>query len=185
MPSIIFFIIASAGSPWNVLRYIVPVCGSIFVVVIYYLYKLFQTFFNEKKTNIIMLILLFIILIVPIILDMEPELLYTEKMDIVQELEEEYNLPTIYFYDTSVGGFINDLLLFSKIDESYIAKNIDYTEENILEILENKDISNGIIIFISDGQNEDEIIQIIIETLNFEESIHLEKLNNCSVYYIK
>src|SRR5699024_7527340 len=98
--------------------------------------------------NILLSILFCIIIFAPFIFNMEPELLYSDKKEIVHELSENLNLPTIYLYNSQNGGFLDDILLFSKIEESYIAKDIDYEKNNIQKILEDKDISNGIIIFI-------------------------------------
>ena len=115
---------------------------------------------------------------------MEPELLYTEKKEIVQELSGELNLPTVYFYNSQTAGFLNDILLFSMIDESYIAKDMDCTGENVQKIFENRDVSKGIIIFINDGQDNDEIIDIVEESMNFTNCEHLQRLWCSNVYYI-
>ena len=184
IPAIFFFIIATIASPWRVLRYIVPVCGLIFIVVIYYLYKLFQTTFGEKISNMLIILLFCAIIATPFICKMEPELLYSDRKELVQKLGGELNLPTIYLYNSEKAGFLNDILLFSIIDESYIAKDIKYTENNIEKILENKDISNGIIIFINEEDNNT-IINKIKSYLNFTNYEHLKRLSTCDVYYVK
>lgn len=184
IPTIFFFIMATLSSPWNVLRYIVPVCGLIFILVIYYLYKLLQTSFNEKIGNIIISILFIMILISPIVFKMEPELLYSDRKEFVQKLSEEINLPTIYFFNTKNGVFIDDILIFSKIDNSYIAKDIEYNQNNINEIVKDQDISKGIIVFINEKEENNNIINQIKKYLNFTESEYLQRLNSCEVYYI-
>ena len=103
----------------------------------------------------------------------------------VQKLDKELNLPTIYFFNSKCSKFLEDILLFSKIDESYIAKNINYTEDNIKEILKEKDISKGIIIFISDLENSNNIIQIVMNSIGLKEFKLLDKLNSSNVYYLK
>lgn len=184
MPTIFFFIMTTLSSPWNVLRYIVPVCGLIFVLTIYYLYKLLKTIFNEKKCNIIISILFCIILISPFIFKMKPELLFDDRKEILQKLSGELNLPTIYLFNTQNGTFIDDIVAFSKIDNSYIAKDIKYTSNNINKILENKDISKGVIIFINEKEKNTEIVNNIKEYLNFSQQEYLQKLSSCEVYYI-
>lgn len=141
IPSCFFFIISAIASPWAVLRYIVPVCSLIFVSVIYLMYELCHACFGEKWANCIILGLFLLILVSPIVLKLEPELLYLENKEIGGKVENELNLPAVYFYSTKKAGFINNILLFAKLDESYIAKDIDYTEENVKEILKEKDIS--------------------------------------------
>ncbi|MCI8309675.1 MAG: glycosyltransferase family 39 protein [Clostridia bacterium] len=185
IPSIFFFLMTAISSPWKVLRYIVPVCSLIFVLMIYYLYKLFQASLNKKASNLLISILLGMILLSPFIFKLKPELLYENRGEIVQKLDKELNLPTIYFFNSKCSKFLEDILLFSKIDESYIAKNINYTEDNIKEILKEKDISKGIIIFISDLENSNNIIQIVMNSIGLKEFKLLDKLNSSNVYYLK
>lgn len=184
IPTIFFFILTSLASPWNVLRYIVPVCGLIFVLVMYVLYQLFQATFGENLSNIAILLVFCFTLVAPIVLNMEPELLYTDKKEIVQDLSGELNLPTIYLYNPAKGNFIDDILLFSKIDESYITKEIENTVENIQEVLEVKDITKGMILFISEGQENESVIEKVKSSLHFTNSELMKKLNSCEVYYI-
>ena len=184
LPTIFFFLMATISSPWRVLRYIVPVCGLIFILVIYYLYKLLKTVASEKISNMIMTILFCMSLVSPLVFNMEPELLYSDRKEIVQELSGDLNLPTIYLYDSQKGGFLDDILIFTKIDESYVAKDIDYTKENMQKILENKDVSKGIIIFINEGQESDKIVEQVSQFFGFKNSEHLKRLSSCEVYYI-
>ena len=80
LPSIGFFIIATLASPWNVLRYVVPVFGLIFVIAIYYLYKVFQIGTGEKICNTLLVVIFCMILISPLVFHMEPELLYSDSV---------------------------------------------------------------------------------------------------------
>ena len=184
VPTIFFLLITAIASPWKVLRYVVPVCGLVFVIGIYYLYKLLKTIFKEKTSNIIICAFFCMILISPFIFDLKPELLYSDNKDIVQKLGEELNLPTIYLYNSQNGGFLGDILLFTKINESYIAKDIENIENDLPQILGNKDISNGIIVFINYEQDRENIINKVKETLNFAECQHLKRLTSCDVYYM-
>lgn len=141
IPSSFFLIISAIASPWAVLRYIVPVCGLIFVGVMYLTYQFLKMCFNEKWANFMALGLLLLILFAPITFKLEPELLYLENKEIAEKVEDELNIPSVYFYNTEKGGFINNILLFAKLDESYIAKDIEYTEENVRKILDKKETS--------------------------------------------
>lgn len=93
-------------------------------------------------------------------------------------------MPTIYVYSSQTLGFLNDLLLFSKIDESYIAKDLDCTEENIQAIFENKDVSEGIIVVISDNLDKNGILETIKEAEDFTETEELQRLWCSNVYYV-
>ena len=114
IPSIFFFLMTAISSPWKVLRYIVPVCSLIFVLMIYYLYKLFQASLNKKASNLLISILLGMILLSPFIFKLKPELLYENRGEIVQKLDKELNLPTIYFFNSKCSKFLEDILLDRK-----------------------------------------------------------------------
>ena len=184
VPSIFFFIVSAIGSPWQVLRYIVPVCGILFMVTIYGLYIVLKAIFSEKITNTIICIIFCVILVMPFIMRMEPELLYREKKEIVQELGGELNLPTIYLYSSGTLGFLNDIMIFAEIDQSYIAKDMECTEENIQNVFEDKDVSNGIIVFINDGQDNDAMLETTQQALSLTETQHLARLWSSNVYYV-
>lgn len=184
IPTIFYFIIVSIASPWIELRYIAPVCSLIFIIIMYLLYELLKDIMSEKMSNIIFILVCASILISPIVCKIEPEVMYSDKKEIVHKLEEELNVPTIYMFNSENNRFLDDILLFSKINESYIAKDIEITEDNVKDILKGKDMSNGVVVFINEGQNNDEIIDTIKKATGLEESEYLKRLNACDVYTI-
>ena len=100
-------------------------------------------------------------------------------------IEKEYkNLPTLYLFNSNNNRFLDDILLFAKINKSYIAKDIECNSQNIKQIMKDKDTSHGILVFINDGQEKDEKIDIIKETFGFEQTTYLQRLNACDLYYI-
>lgn len=184
IPTVGFFLISSIASPWNVLRYISPVCGLIFIVTIYVLYKLLQKAFNLKVANIITSLVLLAIIIFPIIFHMKPELLYDDKKYIVNELSNELNLPTVYFMNTRNERFLDDILLFTMVDNSYIARDVTYSDEELGKIFKNVDTSNGIIVFTNNGENNHEIAEKVAKYLKLKNSDYIQKLNSCDVYHV-
>ncbi len=183
-PTLFYFILVSLASPWIELRYIMPICGLVFVIIIYYLYKILQSIFTEKTKNIVTIIVFVVILLAPICFKIEPEVMYSNRKDVVSKFKNELNVPTVYFFSSGSNRFLDDILLFSIIDESYIAKDIEYTEENVSNILQGKDISRGIAIFININQNNDYIIDVVKKSTGFENCEHIKKLNECDVYYL-
>lgn len=86
----------------------------------------------------------------------ETEVLYSNKRDIMKKVTNELkDVPALYLFNSDNNRFLDDILLFANIKESYIAKDIECTKENIKDIMENKDISNGILIFINDWQDNE------------------------------
>lgn len=87
-------------------------------------------------------------------------------------------------FDSNHIRFLDDILLFTYINESYIAKDMECSEEKIKQITLGKDTSNGILIFINDGHNDDEILEKIKGSLNLENVTYLDRLDSCDVYLV-
>ena len=51
-------------------------------------------------------------------------------------------------------------------------------------IIEGKDISKGMVIFINEGQENDEILDVIKKATDLNNCQYLKRLNACDVYYI-
>ena len=119
------------------------------------------------------------------ILKIEPEEMYSNKSDIVSKVENELNIPTIYVFKSNQNRFLDDILLFAKLNESYIAKDLECTDENINEILEEKDLSRGLLIFVNEGQDNEKILDEIKNATGLSEWEKVKDLNSCKVYYIK
>lgn len=116
----------------------------------------------------------------------EPQVMYSNTLEIMQKVKGELKgVPTIYFFNSNNNRFLDDILLFANIEESYIAKDIECSEEKIEEILENKDISNGMLIFINDWQDNENIINTVKKATNMYDVTYLQRLNMCDVYYIR
>lgn len=179
-----YFGLVAVASPWIELRYIMPVCGLIFVVAMFYFEQIVCNF-SEKTNNIIMVVTLIVILISPIAFKIEPEVAYTDKKEIVSQLGGGLNVPTLYLFNSGHNRFLDDILLFSILDESYVAKDLECTEENIQDILQGKDISKGIVVFINEGQENEQKLQTIVNSLNLEKWTYLKRLNACDVYYLE
>lgn len=116
----------------------------------------------------------------------EPQVMYSNMFNIMKNVKGELkNVPALYLFNSNNNRFLDDILLFANIEESYIAKDIECSEEIIKEIMENKDISNGVLIFINDWQDNEKILNIIQKSINLSNVTYLKRLNMCDVYYIK
>lgn len=185
IPTAFYTLLVSLSAPWIELRYIMPVCGLVFILIIYLLENVLENIFNEKNVFRILTVCLAIILITPIIFKMEPEEEFLDKRDIVKKVQNELNVPTIYMFNSNENRFLDDILLFSKLDNSYIAKDVECTNENINKILNGKDLSNGVLIFINGGQNNDDIMDKIKSATGLNEWKWIKGLNACNIYYIR
>ena len=185
IPTAFYTLLVSLSAPWIELRYIMPVCGLVFILIIYVLENVLENIFNEKNVFRVLAVCLTIILITPIIFKMEPEEEFLDKRDIVEEVQNELNVPTIYMFNSNENRFLDDILLFSKLDNSYIAKDVECTDENINKILNGKDLSNGILVFINGGQNNDEMMEKIKNATGLNEWKWIKGLNACNIYLVK
>jgi len=185
IPTLVYFILVAIMSPYIELRYIMPICPLILIIMIYFLRSSILSIVNEKKTMYIVTILLLTMVMLPLITNQKLEMSYIDKKDIVQKLENEYNLPTIFLFNKSHNRFLDDILLFAKIDESYVYDLENIGTEEIQEIFEGKDISKGIIVFVNEGQEKENNLEIVKQSLNLNEINHLKRMNACDVYYIK
>lgn len=183
IPAIAYFIVVALVSPYMEIRYIIPICSFIFIFVIYLLNVILNKI--TKKDEIICIVILAIILIMPILIHTNINNLYIGHKEIVKEVEEKYHsLPTIYIFNPSQNRFLDDIYLFAKTDESYIF-NIEKNEKDYLkEVLKDKKTENGIIVWINEGFEREEYLQIIKEYYKFNECKHLKRMNACDIYYI-
>ena len=60
-----------------------------------------------------------------------------------------------------------------------------FTEENILNIMNGKDLSKGLFVFINEGQDNDNMLENMKNILGLTEVSWIQGLNACNVYYIK
>lgn len=243
-PTIFYFLLVAMSAPWIELRYMMPICSIIFILIMYLLIMLLKNIVKEKTLNIIVILIALLMFIMPFISNqiidisvgkkfkyeqenaysskqeiveklksesnipinifskftdasiddtllfiknfrIEPEVLYSNKHKITEMIEKEYkNLPTLYLFNSNNNRFLDDILLFAKINKSYIAKDIECNSQNIKQLMKDKDTSHGILVFINDGQEKDEKIEIIKETFGFEQTTYLQRLNACDLYYI-
>ena len=185
IPAIIYFIIVAVSSPYTEVRYIIPVCSFLFIYIIYILNLVIDKLVEEKYSRIAFTVVLLFILIMPILTHQKIDNLYLEHKQIIKQVEEKYaDLPTIYLFNTNQNRFLDDIYLFTKIEESYILDLENANEETIEKILENKDIENGIILWVNEGFERENYIDMIMSVINFKNCEHLKRMNACDIYYI-
>lgn len=184
IPTAAYFLIVAAAAPWIELRYIMPVCGLIFLAVFYYLFIWMRTVLSEKICSVGFLILLILLTTAPKRLELEPEVVFKNRTRMVKMAEDNHQLPALYLFNSNENRFLDDILLFSIFDESYIAKDLECTEETIQSIFEGKDVSNGFFVFINNAQENDALMEIITKATGRPGYSHVYFLNECHVYRV-
>lgn len=184
LPALFLFLLAGISSPWVVLRYIVPACIPLYMTAVYLFSTLLEKLIGRKKTVIAVAVLLAVSVAVPLVFGIDPQETYREKKQIVAELEGEKNLPTVYWLNTEDERFLDDILLFSRIDESYIAKDRVPEPETVRAILEGKDLSRGMILFINRYQDDEAIFRAFREGVGLGTVTKLETMFGCTIYQL-
>lgn len=184
-PTIFYFLVVSVAAPWVELRYIMPICIPAFILVVYYFHRLLKSGIGDDRSNAVVAFLLAVIFIVaPFKYDLNPEFLYPERADIVEKIENDYNVPAVYFQDMDDERFLDDILLFAKLEKSYIVPNPKMSERLFADIFGEVDVSRGVLVFINNGQNNDRILRLSKKVTGSENVEWLTRLNACDVYYL-
>ena len=189
LPTVFYFLLVAVASPWHALRYILPVCPLIFILVMYAAVWIVRRITDEGIADRVLAITLALMAAVPLLFGAVPQELFTEKAEIVSKLEDEYNLPTVYFLNTESNRFLDDILLFAELDESYVAEDVityvdEIDEQTVRDIFDGKDTSQGVVVFINEQQYHPAVLRSVMEALGLESWIHLEHLNACDVYHV-
>lgn len=186
IPAIIYFLFVAVSSPYTEIRYIIPVCNFIFIFVIYELYEVINKILKEERnSDILISIILILILVMPLKTNAKIDNLYLQRKEIVSQVTEKYEkIPTIYLFNSNQNRFLDDIYMFTKINESYILKVKDASTEKVQEILQNKDISNGIVVWVNEGFEKKQYLEMIKNSNNFKNCEHIQRMNACDIYYI-
>lgn len=183
-PTLVFFLIAAIASPFMDLRYIEPVCELIVIVVMYGLYQLIKMVGSEKIASRIMLGVCAVMLVLPVVLGIEPNVEYSRLKNLTLFVEKHSELPAIYLYDPRNERFLDDLVVFTEIDESYIMHHQEYTEKNFDKVLTGKDLSEGLIVFANYGDGNEQYLSVLREATGLKNQEYIIRTNSTDVYLL-
>lgn len=179
-----YFLLASCLSPYIELRYIMPICSLFFGLVILVFYQCACVLFEKRLVGLFSLGLLLLSVFLSFSFHNQPEVLYLNHKQIVEEIEENKNIPAVYFLDSSNNRFLDDILLFSILEKSYITLDISSVEEKITQILQDVDVSSGFYLFLNQGEKNQVILDNIKTSLQISYQEHRFHLNACDIYYL-
>lgn len=184
-PTLVYFIIIACVSPYQEIRYIMPICPGIVITIMYIIKNLLRRMLSTNQTFITMNIVFIMMLCIPIIKNIEVNYIYSDMNWIVKNTEEYRHLPTLYVLDKNNNRFMDDLYLFTKIEKSYILDSELFSKQKIDEIFKDIDTKNGVRIIISEGLSQTEQIYEIMEVINKNSFNELKKMNACTIYLIE
>lgn len=184
MPTLVYFAIIALGAPYREIRYIMPICPLIFIIFIYALKVVLERVFKDKTIFTIISALLCIMLIIPIITNWNITYLYPDLKEIVSQTEETHDIPTLFIFNKDMNRFMDDIYLFSLIDESYVMDSKLINTDSFKNILENKNLQNGLRVFINEGNENDECIEMLLDVTGLEKCDYVKRMNACDIYYL-
>lgn len=191
IPTILYFTIVALVSPYQELRYIMPVCPLLVICVFYLFKQLLEKVVSSKITYLILTIIFIIMLVLPKILEILPlpninfYYLYKDKKEIVTKIEEEHNTPCLYVFNTNQNRFLDDLYLFTILDKSYIMDVREFNEETLNKIFTNINLENGLIVIINEGIEHKTYLDKLSEMLNLKSCDYVQRMNACDIYELK
>lgn len=183
-PTLIFFLIAAIASPFQDLRYIEAICGLAVVVVWFGFDKLLGLVCNERRRNLVMMILGVVMLVLRVVLGIEPNVEYRHMEKLNEFVAERTDSPAIYLYNPNNERFLDDLITFTKIDESYIMHHQEYNVKNFKEILAGKDLSRGLIVFANYGDMNEQYLEILRQATGLKNQEYIIRTNSADVYWL-
>lgn len=128
--------------------------------------------------------------VMPIAGKIEPDVVYRERSGIMDKIAKLHDVPALYVFKTGNDWvFLNDILLFRQIDKSYIAKDLEGNEEQmdrqIQAILKDIDLSDGLLVFINDGQDNIKVMKAVEHATGLDDVEHLDRIVTSDAYYLK
>lgn len=186
-PTAGYFLIVAAISPFIELRYILPVCELIGLMVFVVVWNWAGKIWNERMANVVMGVSMGVMLaMLPIQMGvgvMKIELLYLDRRPIMEVTEENPDVPILYFITTENNRFLDNILPFAVAEESYLALDMDPDVRQVEEILAGKDLKNGLQVWVGDRYDQEEVLEIVKEATGLARVEMIQRVNTCDTYY--
>lgn len=183
IPTLFYFIVVSIITPYKELRYILPICPMIIICTIYLANYILRKRYSQKAIVIILGILFLLITITTGITNNKLDFTYEKHNNIAKRIDD-LNAPIIYIFNTNNNRFLDDIYLFTLVEDSYVLKAEDLSEEKVQEILDGKEFPNGIIIMCNEGTDKEKIEQCF-SNVSENEMEYIQRMNACDIYYLK
>ncbi len=187
VPTVFYLLIVAAVSPFATLRYIAPVAGWMIVMVMYGVWVLIEAIQGKKVGNILMVGIIAIFgVVMPVGAKLEPDAVYLERAGLIDEFKALQDVPMLYIFKTGNDwGFLNDILLVRELKRSYLAKDIGANEAEIRRILAKEDLGRGLILFVNDDQDKDEVLEAVEKATGLEKVEWTKRIVMSDVYYLR
>lgn len=165
-PTLGYFLIVAAVSPFIELRYIMPVTGLATAMAFLGVYVALRSTQMKEKANerIVGGLMLLMLVLAPIQLMMgvmRIELLYRDKEALMTEISENATTPALYLITTENNRFLDNIMPFATFEESYLALDIEPTVGEVKQIMAGKDLSQGMYLFVSGVMDQEKTLAAV------------------------
>ncbi len=184
IPTAIYFVLVAKMSPYKELRYIMPIISVSMIYLIYVFSRLFELNFKQKTAQIATVALFTIITISPLFTGAHLDFTYTKMNHLAEKIEEKADVPALYVFNENKIRFLDDIYIFTELDNSYIMKYSNASEENIKNVLRQKDTSKGIFFIYNEDVKYEDIVKQIKEIYNYKTEERVQDLNAGGVLYL-
>lgn len=204
-PMIVYFVLVGKITPYKELRYMMPIISVTMIFIIYITNFVFEkvsedyrrdshTNINYKKRNSInpgtvssiALVLIFTFTTIsPIFTGKQLDFTFKRMNNVAERVEKISEVPALYVFNENNNRFLDDIYLFTKIDNSYIMRLKNANEENIKKVFDGKDIENGILLICNEGYDREAIIKEVKEALGLKNEELIQNLNAGIILHLK
>ncbi len=171
IPILIYLLAIILNAPYVETRYIIPIYSITIISTIYYIKVFIRRRASCKHTLFIIIVMFFIVIYSPFVQKTEIEYTYEKYNNIAKKIEEK-NLPIIYVFNTKENRILDDLYLFTLVDESII---LEYNNYN--ELIQMK---TDFILICNNGVDEEKVKTIINGKCEY-----MQRMNACNIYEVK
>ncbi len=147
-----YLVISIICSPYIDLRYLMPIIPLIFCTLIYFFYDMLQDIINIKKTfyTILIISICFVISVIPKLSN--NAYTYKGQKEVLNYLETKLkNKPMIYIYEALSAQYNKTMECYealTKMENTYIMEKDTFSINNIKEVINSIDTTNGIVIML-------------------------------------
>ena len=190
IPAIIYMLLVSITVPYIDLRYIVPAVNLVLMFVLYLLEYTLSNILNKKKTIFILLCIFCIIFSLTSIPKLSNNLYtnlgYNNLVTYMNEIISDR--PILFIYENLDAQYSRLMSIYpvtlTVAKQSYILPDDEVSSEKIKAILNNTNISTGIVLVL-DTKNEDAFLHEILNTGLFKEQFKYLTFNLYTVYLLR
>ena len=179
---VMYLLIVSIITPYKELRYILPVCPIIVITTCYLSYLLLKKYYTKKAILIILGVLFLIIESTTSLVNNKLDFTFEKHNHIADRIEEK-NAPILYVFNTGNNRFLDDIYLCTLSPETYILDVNSLSEENLREVLKDKNLENGLIVICNEGFDKQEVIDDL-KNISGKDMEHIQRMNACDIYYL-